>query len=282
MWKTKIAAIALLWGTGIAHAYMPQAGTWVVTSELDGKPGRGLAIDVQNDTLLMQMYAYEASGEPTFYLAVGKMVDSSATAELTRYTGGRYFGSAALSGTPQSSPGNVSVRFTSGTTGFITFPNEPEKAIARFNFGYPSQPASLKGFWVFNSIGNEGVQTDVVELSSTTAATASGNGLVISANGLFGCEHQTSGNLAGDVLCIKVNSQGTLQRAYAVRYSVNDGEGYSQRSSTSAQQMLLVRRVTNPQGAGTGLLWKAGEAPAPEHPALREHIHHIATQGTLP
>lgn len=102
MWKTKIAAIALLWGTGIAHAYMPQAGTWVVTSELDGKPGRGLAIDVQNDTLLMQMYAYEASGEPTFYLAVGKMVDSSATAELTRYTGGRYFGSAALSGTPQS------------------------------------------------------------------------------------------------------------------------------------------------------------------------------------
>lgn len=87
MWKTKIAAIALLWGTGIAHAYMPQAGTWVVTSELDGKPGRGLAIDVQNDTLLMQMYAYEASGEPTFYLAVGKMVDSSATAELTRYTG---------------------------------------------------------------------------------------------------------------------------------------------------------------------------------------------------
>lgn len=34
MWKTKIAAIALLWGTGIAHAYMPQAGTWVVTSEL--------------------------------------------------------------------------------------------------------------------------------------------------------------------------------------------------------------------------------------------------------
>lgn len=88
MWKTKIAAIALLWGTGIAHAYMPQAGTWVVTSELDGKPGRGLAIDVQNDTLLMQMYAYEANGEPTFYLAVGKMVDSSATAELTRYTGG--------------------------------------------------------------------------------------------------------------------------------------------------------------------------------------------------
>ena len=135
---------------------------------------------------------------------------------------------------------------------------------------------------MFNSIGSEGVQTDVAELSSTTAATASGNGLVISANGLFGCEHQTSGNLAGDVLCIKVNSQGTLQRAYAVRYSVNDGEGYSQRSSTSAQQMLLVRRVTNPQGAGTGLLWKAGEAPAPEHPALREHIHHIATQGTLP
>lgn len=282
MWKKKLMAAALLCSAGMAYAFMPQAGTWVVTSEVDGKPGRGLAMDVQNDTLLMQMYAYEASGQPTFYLAVGQVSDSRTTTPLTRYTGGRHFGSGAQSGTAAGSPGNVSIRFTSGTTGFITFPNEPEKAISRFNFGYAAQPASLRGFWVFNSIGNEGAQTDVVELAATAGASNTGNGTMITRDGLFGCEHQVSGNLAGDVLCVKVNAQGALQRAYILQYSVNDGEGYSQRSSTSTQQMLLVRRITTAQGVGTGLLWKSEEAQAPEHPALREHMDFIGTYGTLP
>jgi hypothetical protein len=282
MWKKKLMAVALLCGASLANAYMPQAGTWVVTSELDGKPGRGLAIDVQNDTLLMQMYAYEASGKATFYLAVGTLTDSRTTTTLTTYTGGRHFGSGAQSGVATGSPGNVSIRFTSGTTGFITFPNEPEKAISRFNFGYPFQPSSLKGFWVFNSIGSEGAQTDVVELTTVASATSTGNGLTVSRDGLFGCEHQTSGNLAGSVLCVKVNSAGTLLRAYALQYSVNEGEGYSQRSSTSTQQMLLVRRLTTAQGIGTGILWKSEGAPQPEHPALRELVNSIATTGALP
>lgn len=223
MWKKKLMTAALLCSAGMAYAFMPQAGTWVVTSEVDGKPGRGLAIDVQNDTLLMQMYAYEASGQPTFYLAVGQVSDSRTTTPLTRYTGGRHFGSGAQSGAAAGSPGNVSIRFTSGTTGFITFPNEPEKAISRFNFGYAAQPASLKGFWVFNSIGNEGAQTDVVELAATAGASNTGNGAMITRDGLFGCEHQVSGNLAGDVLCVKVNAQGVLQRAYILQYMLHPG-----------------------------------------------------------
>jgi hypothetical protein len=282
MLKKKLVAAALMFSAGLASAFMPQAGTWVVSSEVDGKPGRGLAIDVQNDTLLMQMYAYEANGQPTFYLAVGQVADSKATAPLNRYTGGRYFGSGALSGSAAGSAGNVSLRFTSGTTGFVTFPNEPEKAISRFSFGYAAQPASLKGFWVLNSIGTEGVQTDLVELVTATAASNTGNGTMITRDGLFGCEHQTSGNLANNVLCVKVNTQGALLRAYVMQYSVNEGEGYSQSSSTAAQQMLLVRRMTTAQGLGTGLLWKSEEAQAPEHPALRGYLNQIASYGTLP
>ena len=49
-----------------AHAFVPSAGTWVVNDELNGKPGRGLAIDVQNHVLVMQMYAYEKNDQPTF------------------------------------------------------------------------------------------------------------------------------------------------------------------------------------------------------------------------
>ena len=91
MFYKKLVAVALFMCTGLVYAFAPQAGTWVVTSEVDGKPGRGLAIDVQNTTLVMQMYAYESNGQPTFYLAVGNVVDNKVTAPLTQYTGGRYF-----------------------------------------------------------------------------------------------------------------------------------------------------------------------------------------------
>jgi len=86
----KLAAVALFMCTGLVYAFAPQTGTWVVTSEVDGKPGRGFGIDVQNTTLVMQMYAYESNGQPTFYLAVGDVVDNKVTAPLTQYTGGRY------------------------------------------------------------------------------------------------------------------------------------------------------------------------------------------------
>ncbi len=288
MWKRKLMLAALLCSAGLANAFMPQAGTWVVTSEVDGKPGRGLAIDVQNDTLLMQMYAYEASGQPTFYLAVGQVSDSKATAPLTRYTGGRYFGSGALSGAEAGNPGNVSLRFTSGTTGFVQFPNEPEKAIARFQFGYPAQASSLKGYWVFNSIGNQGLSTDVVELTQALTATSNGNGILASSDNLFGCEHQTRGSLAGNVLCARVSFNGTLQRSYLMQYSVNEGEGYSVTANSSNQQMLLVRRITDPRGTGTGLTWKSqeseksAESPAASPAALFQALEHLATQGLEP
>lgn len=278
----KIVTAALVWGAGAAYAFMPQAGTWVVTSEVDGKPGRGLAIDVQNDTLLMQMYAYESTSQPTFYLAVGKVQNNAATAPLMRYTGGRFFGSNARSGVEAGSAGNMTIRFTSGTTGFVQFPNEPEKAIARFQFGYPAQTESLRGFWVFNSIGNEGVYTDVVELTSALGATANGNGLLASANGLFGCEHQVRGNLAGNVLCVKINSSGTVLRSYVMVYSVNDGEGYSVTAGSSSQQMLVIRRITDTRGTGTGLVYKSDEAPAASPAALVQALEHTAAQGLQP
>lgn len=274
----KILAIAALLSSGWAHAFLPQSGTWVISSEVDGKPGRGFAIDVQNSTLVMQMYAYESSGQPTFYLAVGNFLDNKTTAPLTRYAGGRYFGSGAQSGTPAGSPGSVSIRFTSGITGFITLPNEPEKSISRFNFGYPTAPSSLKGIWTLTSIGSEGLLGDVVNLTSFGSTTSTGSGLVISTDGLFGCEHQVSGSFSGFVLCVKINSQGQLLRSYAFTYSVNEGEGFSQYQGVGSQQMLSVRRVITAEGAGTGLVYKSDELPTDEHPALRFHVSTIATQ----
>lgn len=275
----KWVAAALFMSAGLVHAFAPQAGTWVVTSEVDGKPGRGFGIDVQNTTLVMQMYAYESTGASTFYLAVGDVVDNKVNTALTKYTGGRSFGSGARSGVSAGSPGNVNIRFTSGTTGFITFPNEAEVAIGRFNFGYGAVSESLRGFWTFNSIGSEGLQSDLVQLTKNQGATANGNGLLSDANGLFGCEHQVRGTLAGNVMCVKINQSGQLLRSYLFVYSVNEGEGYSQISSTSTQQMLQIRRLTTPAGVGTGLVYKDSEIAAGNASVLLQYIEQISTFG---
>ncbi|WP_422848334.1 hypothetical protein ACOYR4_00895 [Acidovorax sp. M14] len=282
MRSKKLMAVVLLSGAGLAQAFAPQAGTWVVSSELDGKPGRGLAIDVQNDTFVMQMYAYESSGQPTFYLATGKIANDQVAAPLIRYTGGRYLGSGPLSGKEAGNVGTVRFRFTSGATGYITLPGESEKAISRFNFGYAFAASSLVGIWALTSLGSEGLVADAAQLTSNLGPTSTGNGLVATSDGLFGCEHQTSGGLAGNVLCIKINAQGQLQRSYVFAYSVNEGEGYSQRSGTGTQQLLSVRRLTTPQGVGTGLVYKSDEQQSVvEHPALRFHMENIATGGSL-
>jgi hypothetical protein len=275
MFFKKLVVSALLLSAMAAHAFSPQSGTWVVSSELDGRPGRGLAIDVQNDIFVVQMYAYESSGEPTFYLASGKITNEQVAAPLVRYVGGRYLGSGALSGREAGSVGTVKFRFTSGATGFITLPGESEKAISRFNFGYAFAAQSLVGLWSMVSYGSEGLSADAVQLSRILSASSNGNGLVVTADGLFGCEHQTSGSFAGTVLCIRINTQGQLLRSYNFVYVVNDGEGYSLRSGSSTQQTMSVRRHTSPQGVGTGLVFK-DEGPAFEHPSLRVHLRAIA------
>lgn len=276
----KWAAVAVFMGAGLVHAFAPQSGTWVMTAEENGQPGRGLSVDVQNTTFVMQMYAYESSGQPTFYLAVGEVADNQVTAPLKQYRGGRYFGSTAISGTETGTAGNVTVRFTSGTTGFITFPNEAEKAISRFNFAYGAVPESLRGIWSFNSIGTEGLQSDLVEFTKNLGASTNGNGLMTNASELFGCEHQVRGALTGNVLCVKINASGQLLRSYVLVYSVNEGEGYSQTSGSTSQQMLEVRRITTPKGVGTGLIYKDAEASTPgAAAALLQHLEHLSAVG---
>ena len=282
MFKKLLCTAALL-AAGVANAFQPQNGAWVVTSEVNGKPGRGFGLDTQNGTLVFQVYAYDNLGQSLFYLASGPLTSDRFSAPLMRYRGGRYLGSGPLVGSEVGSAGHVNIRFTSGTTGFITFPGEPEVAISRFNFGYAAVPASLKGIWTLTSMGSEGLLADAVELTRQTPASTGGNGIMETANGLFGCEHQTSGNLAGGVLCVKINSAGSLLRAYYFLYSVDAGEGYSSYAGTGTTQTLVVQRLTTPAGVGTGIVYKSErEAEVASHPALRAHLDQLAAHGELP
>lgn len=119
------------------RSFTPQAGTWAITEELDGKPGRGLAIDVQGNTFFMQVFAYEKNGDATFYTATAQMDGSTATAPLMRYKAGRSFGGNVQDAVEDGSPGMVTVSFSNGIRGSIRFPGEEEKQIERFLINDP-------------------------------------------------------------------------------------------------------------------------------------------------
>ena len=244
-----------------AQAFVPSAGTWVVNEEVNGKPGRGLAIDVQNHVLVMQMYAYEQNGQPTFYMGSGNLNNQQATMSLNRYQGGRYLGSGDRSGVEAGSPGSVNVRFTSSTTGFIRLPGESEKAISRFEFGYSrSDAASIMGTWAFIGAvsGTSTTYTEVEDLYTNIGpSSASGAGLVTNKSRTFGCEQQKAGQLAGWTLCIRITSTGALQRGYLIRWSLHDGEGDLLDKNSNPLGAAFARRLIDGRNSGTGLLRSA-------------------------
>lgn len=268
----KIIALSALLACGAASAFAPQAGTWVIDSENNGQPGRGFGLDVQDSTLVMQMYGYEQNGNPTFYLSAGSYTNDQYSGPLNQYRGGRYLGSGDRNGTSTGNAGTVNMRFTSGTTGFITFPGEPEKAISRYNFAYSNSPQSLRGIWLFTPLTSLAPTSDFVALDQIIAGTSTGNGIVASQNGRFGCENQISGELAGSVLCVRVTASGTLERAYRIIYSVNDGEGVMINSTGSSSWMAVARRLGNTSMVGTGPIIKSEEAAQMDEENLRNHL----------
>ncbi len=263
----KWAALGLLAGAGVVHAFAPQSGTWVVTSEVNGKPGRGLAIDVQDKTLVMQMYAYDPSGNATFYLTSGTINNNQYSGTLNKYRGGRYLGSGDLSGQESGNDGTVSMRFESGTKGYVKFPGEQEKEITRFNFAYGPNAQSLKGLWLLTPITSNTPLSDVVELVNEIGASEYGSGMVASKDNRFGCDNLVRGVNAGWVMCVKMNASNKLARAYFFKYAVNDGEGLTGLTAATANDPLVVRRLTNSNNDGTGVVLKNSDAQEPASPA---------------
>ena len=157
---------------------VPASGTWIVTGEKNGQPGRGMAIDVQTGTLVMQVYNYQADGNATFHLGVGAFASGQASAPLKSYQGGRYFGSGPLSGTEASTAGEVFLDFRSPTRGHIRFPGEGAVAIERFQFApVAPDPASLLGHWTFHDTTNKETAHVALTQVDGTAATTAGGGV---------------------------------------------------------------------------------------------------------
>ena len=266
MFKSAIAAAALA-VTGLAHAFVPQAGTWVISEELNGAPGRGFAMDVQNDTVVMQVYAYEKSGQPTFYMATGHLGDNNIVeTKLGRYEGGRYLGSGPQIGVERGSPGTVRIRFVNGTLGYITLPGEAEKEIKRFQFGYDNTPQSLLGLWSVVYANEAGkIEHDPMELTRVSQGSSFSNGMAVSYDGLFACEQIIRGNDTGKTQCVKFRSSSSSEsvRGFWMTWSVNSGEGDWRNTNSSGNGAVYANRLMQQSGRITGVLRQVAEDAKP-------------------
>ncbi|GAB2466647.1 hypothetical protein GCM10027082_17780 [Comamonas humi] len=139
---------------------MPANGVWMVADEIDGAPGRGLNVDVQDGIAMLQMFDYGRDGRSSFHaMAAPYEAGSVARGPLLRYQQGRYFGSGPLVASlaedagelrlameHESTPG--SRRPGRATEGTITLPGEPAKRITKLTLGIEaSLPEQLLGSW---------------------------------------------------------------------------------------------------------------------------------------
>ena len=273
--KKLVAALSAFAFAGSALAFMPQAGIWSISPERNGQPGRGFNLDVQNSTLVMQMYGYEKSGAPTFYLSAGQIADNTYSGQLFQYAGGRYMGGPAQSAHETGSAGTVKMRFVSGIKGYITFPGEEEKEIVRYTFAYEETPQSLLGRWAMLA-GN----------TSTGAYTATFGDLdrisgqtVYSANETMACRY--TGATTGEVACVQ-SLTGQIILAARFLLSVNDGDGHAGVDVNSIIHPFTARRLINSVGTGTGISVKSSPALPSEATRLLDDALDAISQASNP
>jgi hypothetical protein len=137
----------------VAWGVLPEAGEWVIDSELNGLPGRGFQIDVQDRTILVLFMGYGSDGSATWYLSTGTLSGNTFSGSLEQYAGGTAFGATPVSAHSIGSAGSVTLTFTDATHGTITLPGEAPKAVSRLQFGGAAAGAGvrpLNGLWAID------------------------------------------------------------------------------------------------------------------------------------
>ena len=139
-----LALIAAFSLAPAANAYTPETGPWVSPNF-----GAGIYLELQDDVLLLTIYAGDAQGYPIFYTAAGRL-DGNA---LFRGRLIRYDNLQCIGCTPVPPPdefddvGWVRIEFNpnDNTKGELTWPNGSKIPITRFMYGYQrdSDPATL-------------------------------------------------------------------------------------------------------------------------------------------
>lgn len=229
-------------------AFMPANGIWQIDSETNGQPGRGFTLDIENEVMFFTYYGYRSDGSNLFYVAAGPIVNNTFTGDLLNVQGGTSLGATYQPATLATSPGKVTLSFTSGKHGTMTLPGESPKAISKNTFGYADGPDGLLGTWLMAAYsGSVVIGYRLVLNTKTGQTTMNGNGMVITSNQVHVCEFQISGTLAGMTICANtLNSD-----AIAFKFSGDRGTGFI--ISGGQTYELHALRIATRTGAETGL-----------------------------
>ena len=271
---SRFAAVVICLSSSLAHAFdiRPMDGLWGVVAEQQLAIGRAMNLELGGSVLVLTMYAYNGQGAPTFYVGAGSLTTTNtASLSLSEPQGGTCLGCPITSGRLLSSPGTVTFEFTSSTTGFVTLPGESRKAIVKGLVTRSAAPEGLKGAWVFTYISGTTVfVSDVVGLTTTSAPTTRGNGLVIDNTGRYGCEQQISGTYAGYILCLKLTASGVTDRFSIAKLWGNDLDGVWYYTVGGTAYLFTGKRLLD--GASNQMTVKRTETHDPELRAALESL----------
>lgn len=148
----KLLLVLLLVSAG-ARAFPPDVGWWWNPAQ----GGRGYSIEVQNGYMFFAGYLYNADGSATWYVAQGDYnnTTSTFTGPLLAFAGGPCITCPFTQATQRPSPGNISLVFSTTTTGTLTWPGG-SFPITRFIYGVGPGARKFAGRWSFSTSAQSG------------------------------------------------------------------------------------------------------------------------------
>ncbi len=224
-------------------------------------------MEIQDELLVLELYAYQAGGMAQWYLASGPMTNSGQDfrGTLDKYVGGQCISCSFSSPTRVGDDGAISIHFMSETSASVTFAGGVTTTIQPFNFGFGDPPQGLLGEWVFI---HDNASTFAVkyELTTLVGPSASGNGVVgghVVGNpeNIAVCELQTSGAFAGQVVCGDIDGQGNVSNAFLFSFGLDQTyAGY--RFSAPSNRYPMKGYKTGPVSASSTSAFATGALPA--------------------
>ena len=183
--------------------------------------------------------------------------NDTATISLSEPQGGTCLACSPPSGRLLSSPGTAFFEFTTSTTGYVTLPGESRKSMRKGVVAWPEAPSGLHGLWTFTytliSSTTAIAVVDVVILNTNIPGTATTSGIAVDSTATNGCSYQTSGSNVGLVICIKLTSIGSLDKASTVTWWGDQMDGFWRTSTTGPVNVFTAKRLVSPNGDFVGI-----------------------------
>ena len=215
-----LAGVALLTVTTVSGAFQPRTGHW---NNVVSESGRGFNIDIQDGVIVLTMYAYDQAGNAQWYISSGSMTNGQRnfTGTLDKFVNGQCVTCSYRAPSPNGNDETVSVAFTSETNAVVTLPDGHVTQITPFNFKYGNPPNCMLGEWVFVY---DIITTFADRYDFSVVAPSGGYTFALDNSRHAGCELETTGAVAGYVLCVQTPSSVARDwdNAYSFKYEVDE------------------------------------------------------------